>query len=282
MTETRDGWLRDATLRLASAGVDSPAYDALMLLCHGLGLTQSDAKLHPETDINDQELNALDQLLARRAAREPLAHITGTRGFWSLDLAVTPDVLDPRPDTECLVEAVLARIPDRNASLSVLDLGTGSGAIALALLTELPNATAMGVDVSAAALTIATHNADRNGLANRFISHQGDWDTGGQNGFDIIVSNPPYIPESEMAGLMPEVRDYEPHLALSPGADGLAAYRQIITKLPQWGHTGSIVGFECGYDQARALVALMADAELTYIQIAKDLAGIERAVTGLF
>lgn len=280
MTDTRDSWLRLATMQLAQAGVDSPAYDALMLLCHGMGVTHSDAKLHPETILTADDLATLSPLLARRVAREPLAHITGTRGFWTLDLTVTPDVLDPRPDTECLVEAVLARLSDRKAPLRLLDLGTGSGAIALALLAELPNATALGVDVSTAALQIAAQNAEQNDLADRFATHQGDWDTNGQTGFDIIVSNPPYIPERDIAGLAPEVRGHEPHLALTPGADGLAAYKVILARLDQWAKTDSLIGFECGFDQAPSLRQLMIDHDLKNTQIDKDLAGIGRAVTG--
>ncbi len=280
MTDTRDSWLRMATAQLAKAGIDSPAYDALMLLCHGLGLPHSDAKLHPQTTLDEQGLAQLAPLLARRIAREPLAHITGTRGFWSLDLIVTPDVLDPRPDTECVVEALLNRVTDRRADLRLLDLGTGSGAIALALLAELPNATALGVDVSEAALKIAAANADKNGLADRFTPCLGDWDACGQTGFDLIVSNPPYIPSADIDGLAPEVRMHEPHLALTPGADGLAAYKTILSRHHLWAGPDSLIGFECGFDQARALRQLMVDHDIKNTQIHKDLAGIERAVTG--
>lgn len=280
MTDTRRDWLQRAAASLAMAGIDSPDHDALQLLCHALGITVSDAKLHADTIIPEDSIAQLSGLLARRVGREPLAHITGTRGFWSLDLIVTPDVLDPRPDTETLIEATLNQVSDKTAPLRVLDLGTGSGAILLALLTELPNATGLGVDLSDKALTIAKQNAAQNNLADRAQFHQGDWETGNTNNFDIIVSNPPYIPAGDIAGLQPEVRDHEPHLALTPGDDGLAPYRIILDRLAKWAAPTALIGFECGIDQANDLAKLMTDANLTDISTYKDLGGIDRALTG--
>jgi len=280
MTKTRADWLKSATAQLAAAGVDSPDHDALQLLCFALKITVSDAKLHADRAIADNDMATLCDVLSRRSAREPLAHITGTRGFWTLDLTVTPDVLDPRPDTETLIEATLKAIADKAAPLRVLDLGTGSGAILLALLSELKNATGLGVDLSDKALLVAAKNAAANGLAERASFVIDDWNTQGATGFDIIVSNPPYIPAADIAELDPEVRDHEPHLALTPGDDGLSPYRIILERLENWAAPDALIGFECGIHQATDLAALMAERGLIMINIHKDLGGIDRVVTG--
>lgn len=272
--------LKQAEATLAKAGVQSPAHDARALLAFHLGMPRSRLPLV----LQDQADNAEPYmaLIARRAAREPLAHITGTRGFWSLDLKVTPAVLDPRPDTETLIECVLAQVKDKNAPMRLLDIGTGSGAIALALLTELPGATAIATDVSTEALAIATENALATGLGGRISFVQTNWTDGLNGPFDVVVSNPPYIPSADVAGLEPEVRLHEPHLALDGGPDGLAPYRHILAALPGLCSAGALVAFEMGFDQADALAALMHTAGLEGLTMQRDLGGNARVVFGRF
>jgi release factor glutamine methyltransferase len=221
----------------------------------------------------------LERQILRRLAGEPLDRIIGRRGFWTLDLAVTPDVLSPRPDTETIVRAALDHVTGaRDRICRILDLGTGSGAILLALLAELPHAHGVGVDISAAALSIATANARANGLADRTEWRLGSWADPVTGQFDIVVSNPPYIPSAEIAGLDVEVRDHDPALALDGGADGLDCYRAILPALPGLLAEGGVAVLEIGLGQADAVPALAATAGLAVIEIRPDLGGVPRAV----
>jgi release factor glutamine methyltransferase len=223
----------------------------------------------------------LDRFVARRLAGEPVDRILGRRGFWTLDLAVTPDTLSPRPDTEVLVEAVLKhpRIAHRKADpLRILDLGTGTGAILLALLSELQQATGLGVDISAAALAVAEANARRARLAERVKWAHSDWTDGVTGAFDIIVSNPPYIPSADIASLDREVRDHDPHLALDGGPDGLAPYRQIIPALPRLFAPGGIAALEFGIGQSDALCRMALAHGFRDPVIAEDLSKIDRVI----
>ena len=219
---------------------------------------------------------------ARRLAGEPLSRILGRREFWSLAFSLSPDVLDPRDDTETLVEAALAAFAARKADrLQVLDYGIGSGAILAALLTELPNAYGVGVDKSAAAAAQATDNLARLGLASRATILVSDW--GAQldkSAFDLIVSNPPYIASAEIATLAAEVRDYDPRLALDGGTDGLDAYRALAPEIAQRLTPGGRFFVEIGADQAADVRAIFAAAELVGPRVVKDLAGHDRVVCG--
>jgi release factor glutamine methyltransferase len=215
----------------------------------------------------------------RRLAGEPVTRILGKRHFWSLELKVTPDVLDPRADSETLVEAVLRQVGDRRkAPLQILDLGTGSGALLLSLLAECPNACGIGVDVSPAACEVARHNALVHGLEERAEIRSGHWTEGLDRRFDVVVSNPPYIPSGELRSLDRAVRDHDPALALDGGPDGLDAYRSIIARAPDVLAPGGILALELGIHQAASVGALAAQGGLTVIDLRRDLAGIERAM----
>lgn len=232
----------------------------------------------PHTIFSSPCLSRLESLLARRANREPLAYLLGRKEFWGLELEVTPGVLVPRPDTETVVEAVLAQSHDRARKLRLLDLGVGSGCLVLALLRELPAAEGVGVDRSTTALAVARRNAERLGLSDRLELREGDWATGLAGGFDVIVSNPPYIAEDDIAALSLEASDHEPREALVAGSDGLDAYRRITGELPRLLAPAALVALEVGQGQAAAVDALLQAAGLRPLPPHRDLAGIERCV----
>ncbi|WP_164156755.1 peptide chain release factor N(5)-glutamine methyltransferase [Sandarakinorhabdus rubra] len=260
--------LRTAATRI---GGETPRLDAEVLLAHHLGCTRGDLLLHPDRAVDGESFQAL---VDRRAAGEPIAHITGRREFWSLDLAVTPDVLIPRPDSETLIEVALrlcAQPPAR-----ILDLGTGSGALLLAALHEYPAATGLGIDASPAALAVATENARRTGLAQRAQFQSGNWGEGLAERFDLILCNPPYIAEDEP--LSPEVRAHEPATALFAGADGLDDYRRILPQLPGLLAPGGLAVLEIGWQQGRAVSALAAEQGFL-AEVHPDLAGRDRCVS---
>ena len=250
--------------QLKSAGIDEAALD----LRHILLAAADDT--------------AVDTMVTRRASREPLSHILGDKPFWTLDLKVTPDVLTPRADTETLVETCLKQISSRNAALRIADFGTGSGAILLALLSEWPNATGLGIDVSESALAIAMENAVRNRLADRADFQTGNWAEGiSDNSLDLAVSNPPYIASAVLETLDPEVRDHEPRIALDGGANGLDIYRILLPELFRVLKSGGRMAVEIGYDQAEAIMALAEKAGFAGIALARDLGGQPRVVSGL-
>ncbi|MET0336329.1 MAG: peptide chain release factor N(5)-glutamine methyltransferase, partial [Caulobacter sp.] len=225
MTQTLVKAWTAARNRLTEGGIDSPVIDARLLLEAAADASRLDIVTDPYRELTAAQVSTLDDYVERRLRREPVSHILGRKGFWKIMLRVTPDVLTPRPDTETVVEYVLRDFPE-HAPWSVLDLGVGSGAILLAILAERPAATGLGIDVSEDALAVARDNAASLGLAGRVALVRGDWTWGlADANFDLVVSNPPYIAEAEIATLDPEVRDHEPHLALSGGADGLDAYR---------------------------------------------------------
>ena len=275
--------LRAATRALAAAGVPDPAVDARLLLLAAGGLDRMSLILDPDRALPPDAAVRLDAWVARRAAREPVSRILGRRDFWGLALRVTPDVLDPRPDTETLVSAVLdALAPRRAAPLRILDLGTGSGAILCALLTELPAAIGWAVDRSAAACAVARDNLADHGLAARSLVLQGDWAAALASGrFDALASNPPYIESEAIAGLDRDVRDHDPRAALDGGSDGLAAYRLLAADLPRLLAPGGVAGVEVGRGQDGDVSALMAGAGLDGIAAHPDLVGIRRVVTGV-
>jgi release factor glutamine methyltransferase len=232
-------------------------------------------------------LDRLTGMVLRRMRREPLDRIVGSRGFWTLDIALTPATLSPRPDTETLVEAVLrqAAIDDPGASrpLRILDLGTGSGAILLALLADLPRASGLGIDLSGEAVEAAKANLIRNAaihpdLGGRADFRSGDWFSGITERFDIIVSNPPYIASSVIAGLDPEVRAHDPLLSLDGGPDGLDAYRRILGAAAAFLTPSGFIAVEIGFDQAEAVSALGRSCGLSVQRMAEDLGGNPRVV----
>jgi len=265
----------------ARAGIDSAEADARLLIAHALDIERTTVMTHGERVLSDREIAAIDALAARRLGREPVARIIGSREFWSLSLIVTPDVLVPRPDTETVVEAALD-ITNREVthleSLRVLDIGTGSGALLLALLSELPNATGTGTDISTAALNIAHANAVRYGLESRCCFVACDTAAGVQGRFDLIVSNPPYVARGDIAALDGEVRDYDPAVALDGGDDGLRVYRSIAADTPRLLADGGRLVVELGAGQEPAVRSVLTGAGLAPGAAYKDLAGIPRAL----
>lgn len=265
--------LRAAILRLAGAGIDEPARDARRLLAHALHLEPDRLTLHLQDLLDPEAAARFEAALAAREARQPVSQITGTRLFWGRSFRVTRDVLDPRPETETLIETALEA-----PFATVLDLGTGSGAILLTLLAERPAARGLGTDLSPEALAVAESNAQALGLAGRAQFQTADWFAGIEGQFDLIVSNPPYIAEAEMAGLSPEVRDWEPHLALTPGGDGLDAYRAIAAAAPAHLSPGGRLLVEIGPTQGPAVSALFAAEGLSGLRVEADLDGRDRVV----
>ena len=261
--------LREAVLRLAAAGVPDPGRDARVLLAHVLG----GAVALPDS-LTQAELDRYQAAIDRREAREPVSHITGRRSFWRYDFNVTPAVLDPRPETETLIEAAL-NVDFR----TVLDLGTGSGAIFLTLLAERMGATGVGTDISSDALAVARQNAARLAVADRARLVQANWFNGIDGQFDLIVSNPPYIAAQEMAGLAPEVSRFEPHAALTDGGDGLSAYRAIARGAAAYLAPGGTVLVEIGSTQGTSVSAIFASTGFEGIRILQDLDGRDRVVS---
>jgi release factor glutamine methyltransferase len=243
------------------------------------GSARLEAKMLMEAACDDVAL--LERLVTRRLAGEPVDRIIGHRGFWTHELIVTRDTLSPRADTETIVEAArdhALKHHTKEAALRILDLGTGTGAILLALLHEFPQATGFGVDVSDAALEVATRNASLNQLAPRATFQSGHWATGINERFDIVVSNPPYIPSADIAELEREVREHDPLLALDGGADGLEAYRVLLPALPKLLKPNGIAVFEIGFDQSADVTALAVSAGLRVDEIRRDLGDNPRAI----
>ena len=283
--------LADAVRRLAAAGVDSPRLDARLLWEHantislspgtggegrGEGDLKRDIPPHPSPLPQGGRGDTLfEAFLSRRIAREPLAFITGRKEFWSLDFEVGPGVLVPRPETEIIVEQALLRLPDRSAPLRLLDFGTGSGCLLVALLKEFPNSRGLGIDCSEEARGYARRNLARHGLAGRGEIKPGDWGEGIEGPFDLIVANPPYIRSGDLPGLAPEVAR-EPRLALDGGADGLDALRKLAPELVRLLAPNGIALVEIGAGQEAASV--MTQAGLSVVRTAPDLAGIPRVL----
>lgn len=266
--------IRHLAAAFAAAGFNTPDLDARFLVLHGAGLASNDlyaARGRPLGPAHE----AVATALRRRLAHEPVARILGEWEFWSLPLALGPATLVPRPDTETLVEAALAL---SLAPRRILDIGTGCGAILIALLGERPDSLGVGTDLSVDALRIARANALRNGVDPRAGFVATSWADTVDTTFDLVVSNPPYIATSVIATLEPDVREHDPHLALDGGADGLDAFRAIIAALPRLLAPGGHVVLECGQDQGEAVKRLLRGAGLATLPSHHDLAGIERAV----
>jgi release factor glutamine methyltransferase len=282
-TDTRSLALARRSLadRFAQAGIESAEADARLLIAHALDVERATVMTHGERLLSDQEMAAIDALAVRRLRREPVARIVGSREFWSLSLTLTPDVLVPRPDTETVVEAALDTI-SREATqlepLRLLDIGTGSGALLLALLSELPNATGTGTDISTAALDVARANAMRHALETRCSFVACNIAAGVQGRFDLIVSNPPYVARADLPTLDAEVRNYDPALALDGGEDGLDFYRAIAVDVRRLLADGGRLIVELGAGQEPAVRSIFTDAGLAPDAAYEDLARIPRAL----
>ncbi len=268
----------DVAKMLKDAGIDSARLDARLIVSFAAGLEPSAVLIRGGLRLDDQCCDKIQAMTNRRINHEPISHILGRREFWSLDFKVNAHTLIPRPDTETLVEAVLSRVDGR--SLRILDLGTGSGCILLSLLSELPECQGLGIDISQAALSIAQENAHGLGLSERARFAVGQWASHINQAFDVVVSNPPYIPSGDMADLMPEVSKFEPRQALDGGVDGLVAYRHIARDLRRLLNPAGLVFFEIGVGQATHVTQILQDNGLGNIEIIADLSGIPRVVTG--
>ena len=264
---------------LEAAGVELPVFDARLLLEAAAGVGRLDILTDPHRAITEDDAARLEALVKRRAAREPIAYILGKKAFYTLDFAVGPAVLTPRPDTEMVVEAALAALPE-GQDAQVLDLGVGSGAILLSVLASRPKARGLGVDASADALVFAESNAAALGLSDRATFLHGDWGAGVDGPFDLVVSNPPYIRTGDIDGLEPEVAVHEPKLALDGGGDGLDAYRRLWPDVARLLKPGGRFCVEIGAGQGPEVSALAKAAGLEVEAIKPDLGGIGRVVLG--
>lgn len=273
--------LDEAAARLRAAGIEGARRDARILLAAALGIDQAKILAYPERPLSHAEAAAAERLIARRAAREPVARILGRREFWGLDFEISEDTLDPRPDSETLVRAVRARLDSHPAPLRILDLGTGSGCLLLALLSELPQAEGVGLDVSPGAIEVARRNAAAHGLAQRAQFVVGDWRQDGWTGqisgpWQAIVSNPPYIIAGDIENLAPEVAHFDPRVALDAGPDGLASYRILIPTAAQLLAPGGLLALEFGAGQGGDVGSLLARSGFEAPELIPDLTGTPR------
>jgi release factor glutamine methyltransferase len=269
---------------LAAAGVESPRLDAELLLCEATGRERSRLAAEPDAGVPASAARRFGEMVRRRLRREPVAYILGRKGFRGIELAVDRRVLIPRPETELLVELALERAPRR-----VLDVGTGSGAIALAIAEELPGCEVVATDTSAAALEVARGNAERLGLADRVRFPPGSWPEEEEGGFDLVVANLPYVAERDWPSLQPEITEWEPREALLAGPDGLDAIRALLAtarcrssnRIAEGTATPTrAIGLEVGGGQAPAVAELVRAAGFGSVEMRRDLAGIERVVVG--
>ncbi len=272
--------LRAAEERLTALGVEDARLDLLYLAERAFAIPVGRLRRADGVQVPVDTVASFQALVDRRAAREPVQRILGDWEFWGLTLALGPETLIPRPDTETLVEAVLKARPDRARPWRILDLGTGTGAILLALLSEYRQAFGVGVDLSPDAAAVAAGNARSLGLAERASFLAGSWVDAVAGRFDIIVSNPPYLPDADIAGLAPEVARFEPWRALAGGEDGLDPYRHLVGVLPPLLSDGGLIGFEHGADQGSAVAGLLRDTGLADIATIRDLGGRDRVALG--
>jgi len=278
-TTTVGALRRDVTARLEKAGIGSAALEARVLIARALGIEESAILATSDADVDAATRIRIEALVCRRVDGEPLARILGRKEFWSSAFALAPETLVPRPESETVVEAALAALPDRNAPLRVLDLGTGTGALLAALLIERPRAFGLGIDRSEHALLVARENLHSLGLADRAAFACCDWSASIAARFDLVVANPPYIVRAELDALPREVRDFDPRLALDGGGDGLEAYRAIVPDLPRLVAPGGVAVLELGRGQEAAVTALARAANLIVNESARrDLLGIPRAL----
>ncbi|MBB5275845.1 release factor glutamine methyltransferase [Rhizobium rosettiformans] len=273
--------IAEARRRFAEAGLVDAATDARILVCGLLNLDATALLLHGDEPVSREMVDQVEQAILRRLAREPVHRILGRRDFYGLDLTLSAGTLEPRPDTEILVDVILPHLRSmvrQGRRPKFVDLGTGTGAIALALLSECPEAEAIGVDISQDALTTAQDNAERNGLSARFATRPGPWFDQTPERFDIIVSNPPYIRSAVVAGLEPEVVKYDPMAALDGGSDGLDAYRAIAEAAPGHLERHGVVGLEIGFDQRNEVVQIFELAGFSLLEERRDYGANDRVL----
>ncbi|MEM6464297.1 MAG: peptide chain release factor N(5)-glutamine methyltransferase [Pseudomonadota bacterium] len=279
MTTTIGALVGELGNRFRAAGLPQPQLEARTLVLGVLDVGLSELLMRSDCDISDEDVARVRAAGDRRCRREPVHRILGRRSFYDLDLVLSPETLEPRPDTETLVDAALPIVHEvtaRKGYCRIADLGTGSGAICLALLSKADEATGLGTDICEEALETAKRNAERNGLASRFSVRRGRWIDALDGSYDLIVSNPPYIPTAEIAILAPEVRDFDPHAALDGGDDGLDSFRTISAGVGRHLAPDGHIAVETGFDQQDAVVALFRRNGFDCIKRATDLGGNDR------
>lgn len=273
--------MAEARRRFEAAGLADPATDARVLICGLLDLGPTALLLDGDKPVAADRAARVEDAIVRRLAREPVYRILGRRDFYGLDLALSEGTLEPRPDTEILVDVILPHLRTMVAAglkPKIVDLGTGTGAIALALLQECPEAEAMGIDISQDALKTAEANAERNGLSSRFMTRAGPWFARTSERFDLIISNPPYIRSDVVVGLEPEVTNFDPMAALDGGADGLEAYRAIAAEALEHLEDHGLVGLEIGFDQRDAVTQIFEEAGFSLLEERRDYGGNDRVL----
>ncbi|MDB5570799.1 MAG: Protein-(Glutamine-N5) methyltransferase, release factor-specific [Hyphomicrobiales bacterium] len=273
----------DLTARLTHAlrelQIEAAYEEARQLICAATSLSRVDLLVRPETPVDAAAAARLQSYAQRRIAREPVSRILGSRGFWTFDLHVSRNVLDPRGDTECLVETCVSLLANRSgAPLRVLDVGVGSGAILAGVLTEFPQASGVGLDLSREAADCARENFERLGLSNRTLVLEQDWREPLRERFDVVLSNPPYIESDVIETLDPEVTGHDPRLALDGGADGLDAYRSIASLAPSWLKSGGLLLVEIGCSQSESVTALLDAGGFEGIETRQDSGGRDRVI----
>ena len=267
--------LCEAMHRLRSAGIPDPARDARILVAHAIDASAAGLAARTQDALSESELARVCDVVSERCAGKPVSMIKGWREFWGRDFRVTPDVLDPRPETEALINALIANGPGRR----VLDLGTGSGIISITLALEWPDATCLAVDRSKSALSVARENARLHWVGERIEFRTSDWWDSVLGTFDVIVSNPPYISDRDYAALDPNIRRWEPEAALRGGSDGLIAYRTIFDRAREFLAAEGMIAVEMGYDQPNDVSNLASAAGLGDVRIHRDMNGHERVLT---
>ncbi|HVA14724.1 MAG TPA: peptide chain release factor N(5)-glutamine methyltransferase [Stellaceae bacterium] len=277
-TATIGGLLAEIAARLNAAGIAEPRREARLVVALGLEVDPSVVMGWPERAVAPEAAATIGRLAARRARGEPLSRLRGKREFWSLDFALSAETLDPRPDSETLIEAALADIADRGAALRIVDFGTGTGCLLLALLSELPRARGIGIDISPGAVAVACSNAAALKLDRRAAFRRGGWDARIEGGADVILANPPYIPTSEIGRLAPEVAGFDPPMALNGGPDGLDAYRALGPAIRRLLARSGRAYLEIGAGQGPQVARILAESGLRIAGMRIDLAGIERCV----
>lgn len=273
------GGLLGATARcLADAGIAEPRREARLILGLALGLEPAAVLGWPERAVAAEAARAAEMLAARRAQGEPFSRLKGRREFWSLELALSPETLDPRPESETLVAAALADIPDRSEKLQIIDFGTGTGCLLLALLSELPAARGLGIDAAPGAIVTAQRNAARHGFGERAVFRVQSWNSEIDESADVILANPPYIPSGEVGRLPREVLNFDPRAALDGGIDGLSAYRGLSKAIRRALKPRGRAYVEVGAGQAQQVGRIFAKSQLAIARTEQDLAGIERCL----
>ncbi len=272
--------LAQSIIRLEKAGVSNSKLDTLVLLTHALSVSKERIIFYPDFEPDSTSEKKFLEFIERRSKREPVSHIIGCREFYGYNFNVTDATLDPRPDSETLIETVLKKIPDRTKDFKILELGTGTGCLIITLLKLYPNAHGTGIDLSTSALEICQKNANQNEVAPRLNLKNSDLFTQLTHSekFELIISNPPYIPSNEIANLQTEVRVFEPHMALDGGADGLDFYRKIAQNAADFLQPSGDIVVEIGAGQKEDVVKIFTAQNFIFTDLATDLAGIERVL----